>query len=271
MGTEEMSRAFDVQFNNIMSNQAPGASEYEKSVLLTQSQESILLALYNGLAGDSFEETEEFTTYLSPLVRQVKIDPEVEPTEEENKTLPHIVNGTYIFKLPEDMMFRTYESCILTSEDNECIGDGKNVIIIPVTQDEFWRTYNNPFRGPNARKVLRLAYDISDTLSVNADTLVFDSEGGSDSINVTTDGGWSVVSGGMTVDHPNKYVELVSKFNVSKYLLRYVRYPDPIILEDLPEGLTIGGFSTRMPCALNPQIHERIVEGAVKLAKSIWS
>lgn len=266
-----MSRSFDIKLNNIMSNQAPGYSEYEKSVLLTQAQHDLIIADYNGMMGDSFEETEEFTTYLSPLVRQAKIEPEVEPTEDDEKTLPHIVDGSYIFKLPEDMMFRTYESCILTSDENTCIGDGKNVIIIPVTQDEFWRTYNDPFRGPNARKVLRLAYDITDTLSVNADTIVFGAEGGSDSINVTTDGGWNVVSGGMTVDHPNKYVELVSKFNISKYLLRYVRYPDPIILEDLPEGLTIEGYATRMPCALNPQIHERIVDGAVNLAKSIWS
>jgi len=32
MSNEEMSRAVDVQYNNIMSNQAPGVTEYEKSV-----------------------------------------------------------------------------------------------------------------------------------------------------------------------------------------------------------------------------------------------
>ena len=266
-----MSRSFDIKLNNIMSNQAPGYSEYEKSVLLTQSQNDVIIALYNGLTGDSFEETEEYTTYLSPLIRQAKMEPEVEPEEEELRTFPHIVEDSYIFKLPEDMMFRTYESCIITSEDDKCIGEGRNVIIIPVTQDEFWRTYNDPFRGPNAHKVLRLAYDITDQLSLNTDVIIFNSDGGSDNIDVTTGGQWVITSGAISVNHPNKYVELVSKFPIAQYKLRYVRYPDPIILEDLSDGLTIEGYSTRMPCALNPQIHERIVDGAVNLAKSIWS
>lgn len=266
MSNEEMSRAFDVQYNNIMSNQAPGVTEYEKSVALTQAQERIILALYNGAAATSFEETEEWTTYLSPLVRQVKLD-----VLEEGEAMAHIVDDSYIFKLPEDMMFRTYESCIIASEDDKCIGEGKEVLIVPVTQDEFWRTHNDPFRGPNARRVLRLAYDISDTLSLNSDTITFGSAGGSDDIIVTTDGQWAVVSGGITVDHPNKYVELISKYPVAAYRLRYVRYPDPIILEDLPDGLTINGYSTKMPCSLNPQIHQRIVDEAVNIMKSNWS
>lgn len=264
MTTEEMSRSVDLHYNNIMSNQAPGLTEYEKSVALTRAQESIIIALYNGTVATSFEETEEFTTYLSPLVRQVSV------TEEETD-MPHIVADSHVFKLPEDMMFRTYESCVIASEDDKCIGEGKEVLIVPVTQDEFWRTHKDPFRGANGRKVLRLAYDIADSLSLDADTIVFGAEGGSDSVNVNTDGEWNVVDGGMTVDKPNKYVELVSKYPISEYLLRYVRYPDPIILEDLPDGLTIGGRTLRTPCALNPQIHERIVLEAVNILKSIWS
>ena len=262
-----MSRSLDIAYNNIMSNQAPGVSEYEKSVALTQAQKSFIIALYNGATATSFEETEEYTTYLSPLVRQVLIE-----QAEESELLPHIVNGSYIFMLPQDMMFRTYESCLLTDEALTCDEDNtREVIVIPVTQDEFWRTRRNPFRGPNERKVLRLAYDISDSLSVSADTITYGAEGGSSSIDISTDGEWIVESGGMTVDKANKYVELVSKYPVSKYLLRYVRFPDPIILEDLPDGLTIDGYSTKMPCALNPQIHERIVAEAANILKSYWA
>lgn len=266
-----MSRSLDIQYNNIMSNQAPGVTEYEKSVALSQAQERIIIALYNGAAATSFEETEEWTTYLSPLVRQVKVLAEAGDDSEQDSGIPHIVDGSYVFKLPEDMMFRTYESCLLSSEDLSCFGGEREVLIVPVTQDEFWRTYNDPFRGPNARKVLRLAYDISDALSLDTDTLVYSSEGGSENILVNTDGEWQVVSDGITVDKPNKYVELVSKFPVAAYKLRYIRYPDPIILEDLPEGLTIQGYSTAMPCALNPQIHQRIVDEAANILKNAWS
>lgn len=45
MTTDEMSAAFDLKYNNIMSNLAPGLNEYEKSYFLTEAQKSILTQL----------------------------------------------------------------------------------------------------------------------------------------------------------------------------------------------------------------------------------
>ena len=42
MNVNEFSNEFDVLYNNIMSNAAPGLNEYEKSVLLTKAQEEIV-------------------------------------------------------------------------------------------------------------------------------------------------------------------------------------------------------------------------------------
>lgn len=42
MTLQEFSELFDVHFNNIASNQAPGLSEYEKSVFLTKAQDEII-------------------------------------------------------------------------------------------------------------------------------------------------------------------------------------------------------------------------------------
>ena len=64
MTTREMSNSFSVLYNNITSNQAPGLTEYEKSVFLTQAQDSIVLSLYNGTASRSFEETEELRNWF---------------------------------------------------------------------------------------------------------------------------------------------------------------------------------------------------------------
>ena len=47
MTLPEISREFDILYNNIMSNQAPGLDEYEKSVLLTKSQDEILKNYFN--------------------------------------------------------------------------------------------------------------------------------------------------------------------------------------------------------------------------------
>lgn len=46
MNTTEFSNEFDVLYNNITSNQAPGLDEYEKSVFLTRAQDDILKAYF---------------------------------------------------------------------------------------------------------------------------------------------------------------------------------------------------------------------------------
>lgn len=48
MTLKEFSNEFDVLYNNIMSNAAPGLNEYEKSVFLTQAQEELVVNLYSG-------------------------------------------------------------------------------------------------------------------------------------------------------------------------------------------------------------------------------
>ena len=48
MNNKEFSNEFDILYNNLMSNNAAPLNEYEKSVLLTQSQESIVIDIYNG-------------------------------------------------------------------------------------------------------------------------------------------------------------------------------------------------------------------------------
>lgn len=52
---------------------------------------------------------------------------------------------------------------------------------------------------------------------------------------------------------------------IEKYLVRYIRKPKPIILEDLGE-LSIQGVSTPSECELNPLAHFDILLKAVELA-----
>ena len=47
MTIKEFSDEFDTLYNNIMSNQAPGIDEYEKSVFLTRAQEEIIKNYFN--------------------------------------------------------------------------------------------------------------------------------------------------------------------------------------------------------------------------------
>ena len=70
----------------------------------------------------------------------------------------------------------------------------------------------------------------------------------------------------LRLDIKSELAELISKYNVDKYLMRYISQPTPIVLVDLPDGLSINGVSTESECELNPVVHRAILERAVQLA-----
>lgn len=70
----------------------------------------------------------------------------------------------------------------------------------------------------------------------------------------------------LRLDIKSDLAELISKYNVDKYLMRYISQPTPIILVDLPDGLSINSVSTESECELNPVVHRAILERAVQLA-----
>ena len=220
MTTQEFSNEFDILYNNIMSNSAPGLNEYEKSIFLTQAQEVLVLDIYRGKFDEnSFESTEEVSDYINTLVRQSKITDTVEGNG--------ISTNSVFYQLPNDIWFITYESVILRDNNLDC-KNGQEVIVKPITQDEYYSISKNPFRGANDRRVLRLLSD-------------------------------------------NK-AELISKYRIESYLIRYLSKPEPIILDNLSTyGVTINGKSKITECKLNPAVHRILLNRAVQLAKSIWT
>lgn len=144
MTITELSAEFDILYNNITSNQAPGLSEYEKSVFLTQAQEAIVTELYNGNLKDSFESSEAYTRYLSSIVKNKK-EHSLEKGEEE---LVFNNTNTKTITLGDDVLFIVYEQAKL---------DNNTAIVTPTTHDTLYSIINNPFKGPNNRRVLRVS------------------------------------------------------------------------------------------------------------------
>ena len=70
----------------------------------------------------------------------------------------------------------------------------------------------------------------------------------------------------LRLDLSGKVVEIISKYNVESYLIRYLSRPTPIVLTDLADNLSINGTSVKTECELNPVVHRAILERAVKLA-----
>ena len=210
MTNPEFSIEFDILYNNISSNKAPGLNEYEKSVFLTKAQEQIVTELYSGrnTTYNSFEETEELRRYLNSLVITHSCQiPEGSPN--------HVTSKSYSFVLPEDLLYITYEVCKNTSM--------KDFPVYPVSQDELSKIMNNPFRGPSKHRVLRL-------------------------------------------DNGTNTVEIISNEEIIIYNLRYIRKPNPIILTDLEDELSINGVSEESVCELDSSLHRTILDRAVALA-----
>lgn len=217
MDTLLNSYAFQARFGSTDNPGTIELDEYEKSQLLTKSQEDTVIDLYSGRnpIGASFEQTEELRRYLANLVREAKLSP-IETTA----GILGIDSKSKFFTLPEDLWFITYESVDIT--DGKCESH-TSLEVIPVRQDEYHRIKKNPFRGANGRRALRL--DLSDGV-----------------------------------------IEIVGKYAVSEYYLRYLRKIKPIILTDLGSENSIRGISSATECELPESLHQMILERAVAAA-----
>lgn len=218
MTAEEFSNEFDILLNSYnyqepIIGQGPiDCNEYEKSVFLTKAQEELLISLYDGKNpfGESFENTEEARRSLSSLVKTYSTT-----TQATGQTGLSIYSK--FFSLPTDLWYITYES--ITIDDS----NHTEILVVPVTQDAYYKTYKSPFRGANIRRALRL-------------------------------------------DAGDNIVEVISKYTISSYLVRYLSKPSPIITQDLTDDVSVNGVNVKTECKLNPVIHRTILERAVKLA-----
>lgn len=228
MNVEQFSNEFDTLINAYARDFVFGedmspvdirVDEYEKSLYLTKAQKELVIDYYSGqnAYGLSFEEKELMREALDALVKTIMPEP-VENASE------HILDNRQktFYKLPADLLYIIFEEVKFSSYLSGCKGD-YTALVVPSTHDEVWHRLQNPFRGPNNKRVLRL--NAKDNL-----------------------------------------VELISDYPIGSYLLRYVEEPKPIILTDLPDGLTIEGISAKTECALPSILHHRILDAAVRMA-----
>lgn len=67
----------------------------------------------------------------------------------------------------------------------------------------------------------------------------------------------------LRLDLAEGVIEIVSDYNVTSYYVRYLRKPNPIVLKDMPNNLTIEGINGETPCELHEALHQKILERAV--------
>lgn len=149
MTTQEFSNEFDVLYNNIMSNQAPGLNEYEKSVFLTKAQLEILKNYFNPKGnkyGQGFDENAKRQIDFSTLITVAKpsqYTPEGGHVKFDDRS--------QLYKMPQDILLMLNETGINTVD-----GVKRLISIIPMNYEEYARLMSKPWKQPLKNQGWRL-------------------------------------------------------------------------------------------------------------------
>lgn len=161
MNIPEFSTEFDVLFNNITSNQAPGLNEYEKSVFLTKAQSQLINEYFNNRTdgvGGGFDGSQKRQYEFSSLINTVTLTPTRSVSKLDERSV------TYIF--PSDYFLSV----------NEIIKDGKyQYSIFPITYAEYQTLMLKPYNFPVKRAVWRLFTTkvVNSSAAPNIDDILF--------------------------------------------------------------------------------------------------
>ena len=144
MNTQEFSDQFEVLFSNVTNNQAPGLTEYEKSVLLTKAQDQLVNEYFNVRtdgAGGGYDGNQRRQYDFSSLVKvdtlqQIAVD-EFSKLDKRSK----------VFLFPEDYFLSV----------NELISDSKyQYTVIPLDYTEYARLMMKPYAYPVKKGAWRI-------------------------------------------------------------------------------------------------------------------
>ena len=151
MTTTEMSNEFDILYNQVNSNQAPGVDEFEKSVFLTKAQNQVILAKFDP-RGNKFQAG--FNINDLGQLRQYDFSTLIENTE-----LDRITSQQYspydpraiTFVLPDDYFLTLNESVVENYQQVPYIYQ-----IIDISYGDYTRLMQKPYQYPPKRSVWKL-------------------------------------------------------------------------------------------------------------------
>lgn len=145
MTNSELSNEFDVLYNNVTSNQAPGLDEYEKSVFLTKAQDEVIEALFNPRLNkpqEGFDDSPIRQADFSTIIKSCDLTPIQSSLFDVRATA---------FELPEDLFLSLNEQ--LTSYAD---GTRTPYTVVPISYTEYNRLMQKPYKYPCKYQVWRL-------------------------------------------------------------------------------------------------------------------
>jgi hypothetical protein len=152
MTNSELSNEFDVLYNNITSNQAPGLNEYEKSVFLTKAQSQLVNEYFNNRTdgfGGGFDGSQKRQYDFSSLTRVANLF-EINTFKERISNLEKLDKRSKVYLFPHNYYLAVNE--ILSD-------DSKQYSVIPLTHTEYQRLMLKPYSMPVKKAAWRMFTD----------------------------------------------------------------------------------------------------------------
>lgn len=302
MTLDEFSNEFDVLYNNITNNQAPGLNEYEKSVFLTKAQDEIVKAYFNPKLNkpqEGYDDTERRQIDFSMLTQSVsycnkiyliqdasaaslypKIDKSeltnyassayIEEGKEEDTDRGTIIGYTTI-KLSSEEPHGSYLVVLETPFKSSVFDDRPESRYIPIPTDMLMSINEYVIVTRNNKQVRLQVLPIKYTQYGRLMSkpykrpLKYHAWKLLNSTLAEPTDEWENpnIAGADIVVGPEDYI--------IQYTIRYIRRPNPIRLEGLDSDTTIEGGYAASQCELDPIIHHEIVQRAVELAKASYA
>lgn len=275
MTTTEFSNEFDILYNNISSNQAPGLDEYEKSVFLTKAQDELVKAYFNPLTvktNQGFDASSKRQYDFSTLIKTASIDLNsiwitdsngftvVTPIKDTSNLIKKIDFRSELCGLPSDVFLIVNEilefNKIQKGVSHQRMTPFTSFSIVPISYTDYTRIMLKPYHYPVKRSAWRLingTYNSADIIESSID---------------------------IKDNTKSKIIELIYKspsIDTSAYTLksiytcRYVQQIPPIITINLQgTDLSIKGINSQTECILPEECHSEIVQRAVELAMAAY-
>ena len=157
MTTQEFNTEFDVLYNNIASNGAPGVNEYEKSVFLTKAQNELIKAYFlkvsNKLQSGYDDNALQQTNFSNLIVLKTYQNNDLEEAKYSS-----IANSKSVV-MPKNSLFILNEQLLVTDTNNK----NKTLIVVPINGDAYSRLLSKPFKRPLKNQAWRLDVNIEST------------------------------------------------------------------------------------------------------------
>lgn len=138
MTIEEMSNQFDVHYNNITSNQAPGLDEYEKSVFLTKAQNELVKAYFSPALNktqNGFDDSPIRQADFSTIISNCTLNKITNPTNH----LKCFDKRAIAYELPADLFI---------SLNEQLFSGSVPYTVVPITFIDYNRLMSKPYKYP---------------------------------------------------------------------------------------------------------------------------